>query len=187
MTVADTFGLFGSSVSASYVETTTSGELVDKSRRLLLSIPRDRRLLVRDASMYNFYDLQLRVFCSASSVCRNVSLTMEHIRAAPEMLAVRLRTALNKPLIKVLGVDIDNIILGEPAPGLQRQGSPQLVPAVKLYGKTEEGVPATTTTIGAGLQTACVAGFASLMVLGALGWVACPAHWQRSSTGRGRR
>lgn len=170
-TTATVLGLPSSTVTARYIETETVGKLAGPSQRLLASRPTARSLTsggVLGASMYKFYDLEIQVTCSASSICRTVSSALEHIRAAPEILAAKLRTALKTPLLRVLSVEIGHLVLGNAVPGLG-MGQLHTVPAMKLYGHTAVNALATRLSDMTWLQTSCVA-MVCLAVVPALFW-----------------
>merc|ERR1712070_1253552 len=160
-----------------------AGQVAGPSRRLFEVSRRLSAPLVRSASLYNFYNLELRVSCFSSSVCRNVSSTMEHIRAAPEVAATALRAVTNQPLIRVLSIDINTMVMGNAAPGLPAAPiSP--APAVKLYhdvGADPHQQHVSRAHL-ASLQTMCVAGLGCLAVAAMVGCGGLPGwrvRWAR--------
>eukprot|EP00928_Gymnodinium_smaydae_P014741 TRINITY_DN15422_c0_g1_i1.p1 TRINITY_DN15422_c0_g1~~TRINITY_DN15422_c0_g1_i1.p1 ORF type:complete len:1143 (+),score=45.55 TRINITY_DN15422_c0_g1_i1:152-3430(+) len=72
----------------------------------------------REASMYTLYDLTIRVKCTSSCSCENVSATMEHIASSYDVLVDPMRSALGEPSMQVLHVFRGRLIHGNAAPGL---------------------------------------------------------------------
>jgi len=68
-------------------------------------------------SLYTLYDVSVRVSCSSSSTCANVSATMGSIAEESEVLTVPIRTALSQPSLKCVDVAVSKRVDGDPAPG----------------------------------------------------------------------
>jgi hypothetical protein len=173
--MANIFGLPNTAIVAHFIETGSAGQPVGPNRRLLA---KERRLLVHSANLYNFYSLQLKISCESSSVCRNISSTMEHIRGAPAAALAAMHDVVKQPLIQVLSVDIDRVVTGNAAPGIT--GTPMsAVPPVKLFH--DEGSeydisrkrPFNAVQIS-GMQTACIAAVGGLAIAVMMGCSSAP-------------